>query len=551
MKSPQVIKAKGIHYTPDELAAFLADVTWGQSASKGKTIEVLDPACGDGGLLRAIAQAAPSTARRKMRLIGFETDPAAIENARENLAGLKVAGVELRSEDFLEAVTRAPEQVDIVISNPPYVRTQVLGARESQRLAALFGLRGRVDLYHAFVKAMSLILRPGGTLGLLTSNRFMVTQAGASVRTLLRKDFDLRQIYDLGDTKFFEAAVLPAIVVARRSGEGAAAACSFTRVYETRRSGKAGVVKSSVVEALKKSRAGLIRTDDGVFHIEQGELSGGPPESAWSLSSPESRGWLEALRSAQSGTFEDVAQVRVGIKTTCDSVFIREDWDELPEAIRPEEELLRPLITHHTSARWFREKNDRKAVLYPHEEGPDGEKRPVELRKFPRAKAYLEKHRAKLTARRYVLEAGRQWYEIWVPQQPGEWALEKLVYPDISEHPRFFLDRSSAVVNGDCYWITLNKDARPEWMYLLLAVANSTLATTFYDTVFHNKLYSGRRRFMTQYVRQFPLPRLEAKESRRIIELLSGAKGAVNADRDAELDALVWAGFKLRKEVHG
>ena len=38
---------------------------------------------------------------------------------------------------------------------------------------------------------------------------------------------------------------------------------------------------------------------------------------------------------------------------------------------------------------------------------------------------------------------------------------------------------------------------------LLLAVANSSFITKFYDIAFHNKLYAGRRRFMTQYVKKF------------------------------------------------
>ena len=66
----------------------------------------------------------------------------------------------------------ALRQFDAVIANPPYVRTQVLGAATAQELARRFRLTGRVDLYHAFAKAIANVLKPGGILGLLTSNRF-------------------------------------------------------------------------------------------------------------------------------------------------------------------------------------------------------------------------------------------------------------------------------------------------------------------------------------------------------------------------------------------
>ena len=112
--------------------------------------------------------------------------------------------------------TATLKKFDAVIANPPYVRTQVLGAAAAQELARRFGLTGRVDLYHAFVKAIANVLKPGGVLGLLTSNRFLTVKSGTALRRLLRNEFDLEAIYDLGDTKLFAAAVLPVIVIARK-----------------------------------------------------------------------------------------------------------------------------------------------------------------------------------------------------------------------------------------------------------------------------------------------------------------------------------------------
>ena len=108
------------------------------------------------------------------------------------------------------------EQYDVVIANPPYVRTQVMGAKKAQALAKQFGLTGRVDLYHAFAIGMTTVLKPGGVLGLLTSNRFLTIKSGASLREMFSSHFDIEAIYDLGDTKLFTAAVLPVIIVARK-----------------------------------------------------------------------------------------------------------------------------------------------------------------------------------------------------------------------------------------------------------------------------------------------------------------------------------------------
>ena len=67
----------------------------------------------------------------------------------------------------------------MVIANPPYVRTQVMGAKKAQALARQFGLTGRVDLSYAFAMGMTAVLKPNGVLGLLTSNRFLTIKSGA------------------------------------------------------------------------------------------------------------------------------------------------------------------------------------------------------------------------------------------------------------------------------------------------------------------------------------------------------------------------------------
>ncbi|MEK6235277.1 MAG: hypothetical protein N2C14_11260, partial [Planctomycetales bacterium] len=119
---------------------------------------------------------------------------------------------------------------------------------------------------------------------------------------------------------------------------------------------------------------------------------------------------------------------------------------------------------------------------------------------------------------------------------PDDWKRTKIVFPDIAEEPRFFLDDSGAVVGGECYWITLRENVPEDWLYLMLAVANSPLAMKFYDVSFHHKLYAGRRRFQTQFVGKFPLPCLDRPESRQAIKLV---KRLLRAPRNLELETQV------------
>ncbi|MGD0382665.1 MAG: N-6 DNA methylase [Thermoguttaceae bacterium] len=567
------IKSNGVHYTPAALAEYLAAVTAEALGEIKGTIEILDPACGDGALLSAFARQLPRSIKSRVVLHGYETDLDAIQKARILLADIGVKSVNLMQQDFLSLRgidTIFPERqvnfleqrkektqglFDAIIANPPYVRTQVLGAAKAQELAKRFRLTGRVDLYQAFSMAIANVLKPGGVLGLLTSNRFLTVKSGATLRQLLRREFELNAIYDLGDTKLFSAAVLPVIVVAKRNKNHRSGTCLFDRVYECRsitppltNSRKFATVLNAFQD---RSISGIVATEAGLFKIERGVLQSANNDETWSLSTPEYQRWLQTVEDNRHCTFENVSHIRVGIKTTADNVFIRDDWDRLNKNIQPEKELLRPLISSANADKWIGIFScNMQRVLYPHTVR-SGKRIPVDLKAHPCARAYLEFHREQLSGRKYVTEAGRQWYEIWVPHNPTDWVKPKIVFPDIAKEPRFFFDSSGAVVNGNCYWITLRPGFDMNWLYLILAIANSSFITKYYDLAFHNKLYAGRRRFMTQYVRMFPLPDLRTSLSKEIIELsfqLVSGKGD-KMKLETKIDNLVWRSFGLVKEV--
>jgi hypothetical protein len=177
----------------------------------------------------------------------------------------------------------------------------------------------------------------------------------------------------------------------------------------------------------------------------------------------------------------------------------------------------------------------------------NGKRSAISLTRYPKAAAYLNSHADRLRARKYVIDGRRHWFEIWVPHSPADWAKKKVVFLDISEQPTFFLDESGAIVNGDCYWITLKPGFEDDWSYLILAVANSSFATKYYDVTFHNKLYAGRRRFMAQYVSQFPLPDLATQTSIAIVrdvkKLLKTDEPKMRERLEARIESLVWESF--------
>ena len=233
-----------------------------------------------------------------------------------------------------------------------------------------------------------------------------------------------------------------------------------------------------------------------------------------------------------------MAKVRVGIKTTADNVFIGEDWS----GKKAEIELLMPLITHRNAGQIVPNSTSQWKVLYTHTT-KNGKKVAYNLDQFPKAKAYLESHYDQLAGRKYVIQAHRNWYEIWVPQNPDAWQHKKIVFRDISERPEFWYDETGAVVNGDCYWIDIFPGTMDEVVYLALAVANSKFIEKYYDIKFNTKLYSGKRRYQTQYVEQFPIPYYGSELAEKAIELvrkiIAGGCENDSSSYKKELDEIV------------
>lgn len=544
-------KAGGATYTPQILADFVAEQMLAVATPNATLrLRVLDPAIGHGELLVSLL----SRLEGQVEVFGYETDPAALAVAKERLAGLfPRMKLNLSLGSFLDHVLEdhsgdlfaTGERYDLIIANPPYVRTQIIGADKAQLLADQFGLTGRVDLYFAFLLGITTVLAEGGTAGIIVSNRFMTTKAGAAVREGLSRKLDLKRVFDLGDTKLFDAAVLPAVIVANGPVAGARSAAEpqFTSIYEAKRK-EAGSVAEDAIEALNST--GLVDLPDGrIFDVQHGVLEAGNDATAvWRLSSAGVSAWLDVVEAKTWARFCDIGKVRVGVKTTADKIFIRRKWDE-------ELELLRPLTTHKIARRFRADTSREQAqILYPHEV-VNGRRAAVDLDKFPASRAYLEANREKLEGRTYVIEGGRKWYEIWVPQNPSDWAGPKLVFRDISERPTFWIDLEGSIVNGDCYWLK-PRNGNEDALWLALAVANSTFIERFYDIRFNNKLYAGRRRFMTQYVDEFPIPDPASDLGSEIIVKAKSlfdftvSLGAVELEE--ELDRLVWEAFGLSKE---
>ncbi len=546
-------KDTGSHYTPASLAGFVTTQILNEYESKtnnkDQPLRIIDPAVGDGELLYNLIKTAQERGFNNLEVFGFDINHDAVETTKKTIKEkFPTVYLDIKKSDFLDWVLETYNEslfsgseklkFDIVIANPPYVRTQIMGSVKSKQLAEEFNLSGRVDLYHAFIKGIEKILKPRGTVGIIVSNRFLTTKSGELVRKGLLDDFKILHVWDLGDTRLFDAAVLPAVLLLEKTKDNfdKSSKTKFTSIYVEGKTQKNDPIL--VFDALRDGGNNLFKVIHGT--LDHGNKYG----DVWRLATQQSDDWLDQVKSNTKFLFKDIGKVKVGIKTTADNVFITSDMEKFYGKIP---ETLKPLITHHVAKR-FKANDPIKYIVYTHESDERG-KKAINLSEYPNTKEYLELHRQQLSDRTYIAKSNRNWFEIWVPHDPDSWKHPKLVFRDISEQPIFWMDLSGNIVNGDCYWLSLNNKGESDLLWLALAVANSSFIEEFYDHSFNNKLYSGRRRFITQYVEKFPLPDPSMKSSKEIVvvakKIYTETENKKVLELEEKLNHLVYEAFGL------
>ncbi len=123
---------------------------------------VVDVGPGTGAIALAVADE-----RRDARVFAVDDSDAAVALARENAAALGLA-VEVLLGDLLAPLPASlRDGVDVVVSNPPYVRPAEVGSLPAEVLAdPETALVGGIELVERLCAEAMVWLRPGGTLAI-------------------------------------------------------------------------------------------------------------------------------------------------------------------------------------------------------------------------------------------------------------------------------------------------------------------------------------------------------------------------------------------------
>lgn len=193
-------KLRGGYYTPPPLARFLAG--WAVRSAEDR---VLEPACGDGVFVDAVAERVSalrvgSNKSQPGSFVGIELIAEELEKAQKRAGQPEVARnlkCEWQNTDFFEAfgdLQRGP-LFDAVLGNPPFIRFQHFDPASRDRAFAWlrhYGWRPTklANVWASFIQLSLPLIRTGGRLAMVVPAELLQVTYASELRSQLATWFD-------------------------------------------------------------------------------------------------------------------------------------------------------------------------------------------------------------------------------------------------------------------------------------------------------------------------------------------------------------------------
>ncbi len=422
---------------------------------------------------------------------------------------------------FFSEVFRAKQGFDVAIANPPYISVEKFASTVEQNAwkQRFKTYAGRGDIYCFFYEQGLNLLREGGVLTFISSNKFQRAGYGKGLRQLLAAQ-QIHNLIDFCELPVFVAATDPMIVIASKAP--ASAEREFPVLVVKDEAEFSSLTQSVAMRAFR-------------YKPEQLKADG------WSLEGEHRLALVEKLRAKGMPLGEYVAGgIMAGIKTGYNKAF----WLDvsLAKAFRTEDRevakrFIKPLLLGDDARRWLVKPITQFLIYTP---------RGTALADLGKLKSHLAKWRDRLALR----ALDQEWFELQQAQvrYSATYEKSKIVYPDIALEPRFSLDTNGRYPDMTAFSI-------PSGDHALVALLNSSALWFFLcqtAAVLGDADMRGRVRCKTQYVSRLPIPPCSPIDKAKLVKLaeraaesaLAGEAAAVQKIERA-IDEIVYRLFDL------
>ncbi|EQD90338.1 type II restriction endonuclease [Helicobacter pylori PZ5086] len=431
---------------------------------------------------------------------------------------------------------------DCIIGNPPYIRQeQIKDLKPLLEKQYQDFYNSTADIYTYFFALSYHLVKEKGFNAFITSNKYARAKYGTKLREWLLKKTTLVSYMELNALKVFESATVDTSII--HFIKQTPPKESDFKYYEPTLNDKDDL-KSTPYLSMKQnalSTESFIFANATLLDLRDKIESIGTPLKDWDI------------------------QINYGIKTGANEAFIipTEKRNEILNACKTQEErgrteaLIKPILRGKDIKRYSYEWAH-LWVINTHNGYTSNLKSkipPIDIEKYPATKAHLDAHWNTIATR---CDQGDTPYHLRNCAYLEDFEKEKIVYGEIVQEPRFYLD------NGECELGYFYAEATSfiltgEHLRYLLGMLHSKLITFAFKTFYAGGgLGESGYRYKKAFIERLPIPQITEKNQELADKITDGAEQILKSKAkdpkantqglEKEIDALVYQLYHLTDE---
>ncbi len=508
-ETKELLLKSGVIATPLYIAEFMVAETLETTSNNISKLSWYDPCCGSGIFIEAILCRYLANTERLAeanlpRITASEISPIGIFYtvlviktilAQYNLSFSKyISSGRLclilddslslfQEENSLLEKTR--DKFDVVIGNPPYVRSTRLSAPYKQALKQQFPFTysGNADLYFYFISSAISSLKSGGIMNFISPANFFRSKSAIQLRELLNETAKLVKLIDLDELSVFEKADI------------------HTAIYWLQRS---HIEKEDTYYSYSHltSNSDLMKLKEVTVTFER-KLMSGILSQGWKFISKTSDDDLASYKdvvSIKNSGLKIYSGIRPGLKKAF--IFDKDTVLSFNSDIR--EKWFRPCFDAKHISKWCTDTSDYFILLIPNETVSIPKE--IENLLYPYKEDLQNRHDAKNNSRWFALRPCA-YYDVF--------DRTRIVFPDISSKSKFSLNKTKHINLDGSFSIDTDNKA-------LLGILNSNRAWNFFInncSSIGNAKNNGRLRLKKNHIENLPVPKSIFTNSKATNEL--------------------------------
>ncbi len=411
--------------------------------------------------------------------------------------------------------------VDVVIGNPPYIRSEALGSLKVHLKQYFKIYIPAGDIFSYFYELSYTILNEGGIFCFI-NNTFDKTSAGKALRQFVFKNFCLEQYIDFTSVEVFEEATTYPIILLANKGSNLDNTFKYIKIDENQYKNKEHLFLDSCFTQISQIDLGL---------------------DVWNFKNEIENNLLLKLKSFKS-LFDLYGKSYRGIITGLNEAFIVKK--NLPNITE-----VKPVYEGKDIKKWGTPSPTKWIIVFKNKSSKqkfgDLDFEAIKAKMmvlYPELFDHLN-HFEEDGKKRF--DKGEYWWELRNCAYYSLFSKPKIIFPNLQNTNKFAFDESGTYINAPAVFFPTNDK-------YLLSILNSKIVWYFLKSICVVRS-GGFIEVKPQYFEQIPIPELTEEikslltdKADQIISLKKSDPSAETSALEAEIDRLVYELYGLTEE---